>query len=241
MRTAFEKRHKTDKFQNCTHKTKLSRSIEMFAVSVALYLSSIIILFPQKSCSCDCPVYEDDQQSYRCSPAIDCYEDKLIRDFCYSDFCIEARIDSEKTSEGAKYKSIIYSNYTFRPIRMIRFSSKSMKALRMHLFFTPTETNRCGVEVKRRSIYYFCGHVIESNAVVTSCDFIKRVESLTLTERSFFLSGYKKTNCLQFVSDFRPIIDHNIRQEIPTDTTPEYPENTTRSEIERLRHLINKV
>ena len=198
----------------------------MFLILLSLLLTQFASIE-----SCECPEEEEDSpQGYYCMPSIDCYEDKLVRHYCRSDFCIAVMIDSDKTSSGAEYKNIIYSNYTFLTVRTIRFTPSAMKALRMRLFFTPTEVQRCGVEPKRRTIYYMCGHVIQSNAVVTSCDFIKRSESLTFTERTFFLFGHKKINCFQLYSDFRPVIDHNIRQQFVTKADNE--ENSTRSELE---------
>ena len=184
------------------------------------YLLFFIVIC-QKCQSCQCPVYEDDLQ-LRCLSSVDCSEDKLIRDFCSSDFCVEALIDSDKPSMD---KNLIYSNYTYHPIRTIRFTPQSIKAIRKHLFFTPTAVERCGVRVKRRAIYYFCGHVIDKNAVVTSCDFIKRTESLTFSERMFLLWGHRKMDCLQFISNFRPIIDYNVKEET---------ENATQSELKQI-------
>lgn len=83
-----------------------------------------------------------------------------------------------------------------------------MRALKLHTFFTPTEANRCGLEVKRLALYYMCGHVLEENLVVTKCDFVKRAESLNLNERSFFISGYKKINCHE--SDKGALLDLGI-------------------------------
>ncbi|CAG2173615.1 unnamed protein product, partial [Oppiella nova] len=135
------------------------------------------------------------QLQFRCSSAT-CYNERVANDFCRSDFCVEASVRSDRQYTGQQlHHNVTYATYQFRPVRVLRFTPASLLAIKTSTIYTPSESAQCGVQLKKGSIYFFCGQMLGQKAVLTACHYVKRTETLNLAERSFFISGYKKTNC----------------------------------------------
>lgn len=139
----------------------------------------LVILAIHSTLECLCPISGESREQH--------YDSRAAQLFCDSDFCLETGI------KGEYHVTNDTIEYNVRLMRLLRFTPEALKALKGARLSTPKSD--CGVTLRKTSIYYLCGRIIDGTPVVTNCDFIKRSENLSLHERAFFTSGYSKTTC----------------------------------------------
>ena len=114
-------------------------------------------------------------------------------------------------------------------MRYFRYKPSSLEAIESGLFLTPLDD--CGVDIKSKGIYYLCGTALGPNAWVSACDYNKKFENLSFSERIFFIGGYKKVNCFdQELEQPKPFVQ--LRQSKPPDLVTAPPRIGVRPQLE---------
>ncbi|CAG9785037.1 unnamed protein product [Diatraea saccharalis] len=106
--------------------------------------------------------------------------------FCNSDFVIVGRV--QKTFRGSSF----YDAYKVKIRNVFKASPKAEVALKSGRLLTPSAESLCGVTLKPRETYVITGRVVQLQAHIHLCEYIKKWREVTPRQRKGFRLLYKQ-------------------------------------------------